>query len=273
MQIRELRPADVAPLDRVLQAAYGRPSSWVDRLASYLRAPQVASFVADDGAAPVGCVFAIDYETVAYVSMMGVDPAMHRRGIARALFAAMLAWGEARRLPWRLDATAMGAPLYASFGFVDDGETVVYAGEAHPVGTPDGTVRRATSADLDAMTALDRRAFGADRGWRLASLIEEPETVAFVGGGGAFAMARPHDLIGPIAAPNPQAAEAVIDAALALRSGAPRRIHLPSTNAAGPELLAARGFAASRRLRHMTLGKPPAGDSAQLWGRISLGEG
>jgi GNAT superfamily N-acetyltransferase len=277
MQIRDLRSSDVAPLDEMLRAAYVGSSSWTERLASYLDAPRIASFVAeldDEPGLPVGCVFAVDYATVGYVSMMGVDPAKHRRGIARALFTAMLAWGEPRKLPWLLDATPMGAPLYEAFGFVDDGETIVFA-NAEPAATavaPEG-VRRATLDDLDAIAALDRRAFGADRRWQLAAQIAEPRNVAFTAPGGSLAVVRLGDVVGPVLAPDPSTAATVLDAALGFGAGAPRRIHVPSVNAAAVDLVCSRGFSESRRLRHMRYGTPPAGDPTLLWSRISLGEG
>jgi GNAT superfamily N-acetyltransferase len=277
MLVRELRASDVMPLDTMLRAAYVGSSSWTERLESYLGAPRIASFVAeldDDPRHPVGCVFAVDYETVAYVSMMGVDPAKQRRGIARALFTAMLAWGEPRQLPWLLDATPMGAPLYEAFGFVDDGETIVFAGTSSAVPTePRRDVRRATLDDLDTIAALDRRAFGADRRWQLAAQIVEPRNVAFAGPGGSLAVVRLGDVVGPILAPGADAAALVLDAALAWVPGLPRRIHVPSANPAAADLARSRGFRESRRLRHMRYGTPPTGDPALLWSRISLGEG
>jgi GNAT superfamily N-acetyltransferase len=273
LTVRSLRADDVAPLDRVLQVAYARPSPWIDRLRFYLEAPQVASFVADDAGTPVGCVFAIDYGSVGYVSMMGVDPSAQGRGVGRALFSALLAWGEGRRLPWRLDATPMGAPLYASCGFVDDGETIALEAAAPVAHDPQPTVRHATLDDLDAIAALDRHAFGADRRWRLAVLFAEPGVTVLLGPGNAFAGVRANGLIGPIVAPDAKAAAAVIDAALAMQPGTPRRVHAPAANRAVVELLERRGFRGPRRLRHMRRGPAPAGDANALWGRISLGEG
>ncbi|MGD1065962.1 MAG: GNAT family N-acetyltransferase [Vulcanimicrobiaceae bacterium] len=277
MEVRELRASDIVPLDAMLRVAYVGSSSWTERLESYLDVPRIASFVAeldDQPGWPVGCVFAVDYETVAYVSMMGVDAAKQRRGIARALFTAMLAWGEPRRLPWLLDATPMGAPLYQAFGFVDDGETIVFAGTspAVPV-TPRDEIRRATLADLDAIAALDRRAFGADRRWQLAAQIADPRNVSLAGPAGSLAVVRLGDVIGPILAPDAHAAAAVLDAALAIVPGTPRRIHVPSANPAAADLVRSRGFTESRRLRHMRHGSPPADEPALLWSRISLGEG
>jgi GNAT superfamily N-acetyltransferase len=54
-----------------------------------------------------------------YVASMYTDPAHRRRGHARAVVAALLAWFAAQGAePVELNATEMGAPLYASFGFV-----------------------------------------------------------------------------------------------------------------------------------------------------------
>jgi len=271
--VRALRADDVAPLDRVLQAAYAPPWSSAERLRLYLAAPQVASFVADDGGAPLGCVFAIDYGKFGYVSMMGVDPAAQGRGVGRALFAALLAWGEARALPWRLDATPAGAPLYASCGFVDDGATIVFESAAPVVHDSRAAVREATQGDLHAIAALDQRAFGADRRWRLAALFTEPGATVLLGPGDAFAGVRASGLIGPIVAPDSDAAAAVLDAALALQPGVQRRVHASAANRAIVDLLRSRGFSEQRELRHMRQGDAPSGDASALWARISLGEG
>jgi GNAT superfamily N-acetyltransferase len=55
-----------------------------------------------------------------YVQWMATDPAYRRRGLAREIFASILAWLEARGVNnVELHATKAGEPLYRSFGFTE----------------------------------------------------------------------------------------------------------------------------------------------------------
>ena len=202
MIVRELRSSDIGRLDVVVRAAYGLSTSYEERLRRYVDVPTIKTFVADDGG-PVGCVFGIDYGTVAYVALMSVDPARQRRGIASTLFERLLAWGETRNLPWLLDATPSGAGLYAKSGFVDIDETVAVSGVVSPLSRR-AAARRAGPHDLDGMAALDRRAFGHDRRWALAALLDDARNVAVIGAGGAFAVAQHHGTLGPSSLPIPR---------------------------------------------------------------------
>ena len=55
-----------------------------------------------------------------YVQWMATDPKYRRRGLARAILTAIVDWLGARGVTnVELHATAMGEPLYRSFGFGD----------------------------------------------------------------------------------------------------------------------------------------------------------
>jgi GNAT superfamily N-acetyltransferase len=55
-----------------------------------------------------------------YVQWMATEPAYRRRGLAKAVFVAILEWLEARGVKnIELHATPWGEPLYRSFGFKD----------------------------------------------------------------------------------------------------------------------------------------------------------
>jgi len=55
-----------------------------------------------------------------YVQWMVTEPAYRRRGVARAVFKAILDWLDERGVAnVELHATASGEPLYRSFGFTD----------------------------------------------------------------------------------------------------------------------------------------------------------
>jgi GNAT superfamily N-acetyltransferase len=160
LTIRLLEATDVEPLDLVLRAAYGFEQSHAGRLRSYLDTPAVATFVAAEDDVPLGCVFGIDYGEAAYVSLMGVDPRAQGRGIGRALLERLISWSEECGIAsLHLDATPAGAPLYERVGFVDDGETVVFARAATP---------GKASVAPPAATRAQRRASIARRSGRIA---------------------------------------------------------------------------------------------------------
>ena len=274
MTIGPLRRADIPVLDRILCAAYGSIGSVAKRLERYAVAQRVATFVASCDGAPVGCVFASDYGTVAYVSLMGVDPAGQRRGVGTTLFAALIAWADARGFASvQLDATPDGARLYERFAFFDDGETVVFDGVGRAADRALApAVRPARHADLDAMWRADRDAFGADRAEVIGQLCADPTNAVFVADRGAFAVAQA-EAIGPLVAATPDIAAALFDASSAARPGDALRFVAPSDNPKALALASSRGFVERRRLAHMAYGARSSGDRKQLFARINLGQG
>jgi GNAT superfamily N-acetyltransferase len=272
LTIRLLEPTDVAPLDHALRAAYGFEQSYAARLRSYLDTPAVATFVAAEDGVPLGCVFGIDYGAAAYVSLMGVDPRAQGRGVGRALLDALISWSDECAIgSLHLDATPAGAPLYERAGFVDDGETVVFTRAATPGGTPVAPPA-VTEPQRSAMLARDRAVFGANRRPVLEPLFACRDNHVIACDDGSYAVAQP-DTIGPLVASDALRAEALLDAALAVRPGAALRVCVPTQQPDAAWMLIARGFTAGRRLRHMVRGPRLAADETALWARINLGQG
>jgi GNAT superfamily N-acetyltransferase len=275
--VRPLRSADIRALSGVLTRAYESKQNFSWRLSMYLEMHDVATFVADIGGEPVGMVVGNDYGTLAYVSQMAVDPPVQRRGIATALMDALIAWTAARGFAAvELDATPPGAPLYARYGFAQTSRTLVYFA-THTSGGSSRLVRAGLPADRAAICAADALAFGADRSDVLHVLLDAAPGDAFVtassGAAGGFAVAqRAAEQLGPVIAPDPVSAAALIDAARAVLPGT-HRISVPSDNAAVQSILAARGYRFSRSLAHMLRGAAPAGARDRLYARINLGQG
>jgi ribosomal protein S18 acetylase RimI-like enzyme len=274
--IRALRAADVKPLARVLAMAYESPHNFELPLEGYLRRRAAATFVAAVDGRPVGLVIGNDYGTTAYVSMMGVDPALQRRGVGSALMDALLAWSRDRRFAAiELDATPSGQALYAAFGFVEAGQTLVYAAAAR--GGDSRAARPYSAGDRDAVLAADRAAFGGDRSDVLLPLLELRINTVFVSGPrGAvdgFAVAQPRsELLGPVVAPDAGSAARLIDATRA-RLSASHRLNVFSGNRGAQAILTARGYRLARSLAHMLLGTPPQAARDRLFARINLGHG
>ena len=99
LEIRQVKPGDVALFDRVADAVFDEP---VDpgRLAAYLAEPGHHMLVALRAGEVVAQVAAVihrhpDKPTELYIDEVGVTPALQRQGIARAMLERMLALGKA----------------------------------------------------------------------------------------------------------------------------------------------------------------------------------
>ncbi len=276
LTVRRLHSTDVAALARVLRRAYESEQNFERRLRSYLHLRDMETFVADLDGEPVGMVVANDYGPTAYVSQMAVDPTFQGRGIGTQLMDGLTGWADS----WgfaalELDATAAGEPLYARYGFVTKGQTVVY--HAVKRGGEMRAARRYVAADREAVLAADARAFGADRGEVLAQLVGVASNVTLVdgprGAPDGYAVAQLHsDAIGPVVAPHATAAARLIDAARAFLPAA-HRISLPSENRAAAAIVTARDYRCAKSLAHMVRGRRPRAARQALFARINLGQG
>jgi predicted N-acetyltransferase YhbS len=301
--IRTLVESDLPVVDRILQAAFERTHSFESMLRLNGAAQPGNQLVAVEGGQVVGTVGAVDYGQLAYVALMGVDPAFHGRGIARQLMQHLLARldsGGPRIV--LLDATDAGAALYEKLGFVDDSFAYEYQDDSHaaprvapredapphPSLTRQGrgfsgrrveqeTVRAMRAADLPEVTAFDAPRFGADRGDLLRILFNETPDRALVARDAAgqvagYAFAR--GVLGPWAAGATATAEQLFTAARALPSQDPLRVLVPRSNSCACALLDGYGLRPIRQLRHMRRGgTSPPGDARRLFGQVSFGLG
>jgi GNAT superfamily N-acetyltransferase len=220
-----------------------------------LAASEVFGVDAPDGRGLAGAVvltrWAADY---AAVGMMLVAARYERRGLGRALLEHLLrAAGDDATVT--LFATDMGRPLYEKLGFKPVRRNVSFIGRFRPSPSDNskkreapglaGSVRGATEADLPDILALDRAAFGADRGRFLARLPAFADQIAVfeadgpagpgAAGPGAgpgiagYAAAWRNDpdltVIGPLVAPDGEAAKLLV-AALAAGARTPVRLDL-----------------------------------------------
>ena len=183
--IRLLGPAD---LKRCVALSLDR--GWSPERAKWsllLAACEVFGVDAPDGRGLAGAVVLTRWgPDLASVGMMLVAARYGRRGLGRALMEHLLATaGEGVAVT--LFATDMGRPLYEKLGFAPVRRNVSFLGRfrapiSHdnskkrgaldrarlpaPSGGPDapGLIRLAGRADMPAILAVDRAAFGADRG-------------------------------------------------------------------------------------------------------------
>ena len=211
-----------------------------------LAASEVFGVDAPDGRGLAGAVvltrWAADY---AAVGMMLVAARYERRGLGRALLEHLLrAVGEDATVT--LFATDMGRPLYEKLGFKPVRRSVSFIGQFRPTasdnskkrGAPSlaGGVRVATEADLPDILALDRAAFGADRGQFLTRLPAIADQIAvfeadgpagrgIAGYAAAWRNNPDSTVIGPLVAPDGETAKRLV-AALAAGARTPVRLDL-----------------------------------------------
>lgn len=123
-------------------------------------------------------------QELAWVGMVLTDSAYRRRGLARQLMEHALEYLRKRSVAWiKLDATELGAPLYESLGFREEGRIERWI---RPKGAaPEGN---SSAGPFVLDEALDREAFGADRS-DLLRVLAGIESAAVAGSG--FAMGRP----------------------------------------------------------------------------------
>ncbi len=222
--------------------------------------PQGCFVFEADGKAAASATTACFGRELAWIGMVLTLPEYRRRGLARRLMERALAHCEQQRIACvKLDATDLGRPLYADLGFVDEQPIERWAGEWN--GPPHRAMPE--SATLEEVLALDRRAFGADR----KPLLERFQPLTAPRGEG-LAATRPGAnarQLGPCAAATPEAAEQLIEAALA--QAGPGRVFwdLLPANEAAVRLAAKLGFKPQRRLVRMSRPAAVVGDPGLIW--------
>jgi GNAT superfamily N-acetyltransferase len=281
--VRRLGPGDLKRC-----AALSVDRGWAPERAKWsllLAASEVFGVDAPDSRGLAGVVvlsrWAADY---ASVGMMVVAARYGRRGLGRALMEHLLrAAGEDATVT--LYATDMGRPLYERLGFTAVRRSVSFAGRFRPgpaapaAGSP-GSVRAATEADLPAILALDRAAFGADRGQVLTRLPAFADQVAVFEGApdgqgiagytAAWRVTPESTVIGPLVAPDGAAAKRLVEA-VAARARTPVRLDLDPDRPELPGWAHARGLEPAARTVVMTRGElTPRGTPDRLFTPVSV---
>ena len=229
----------------------------------HLRHDPDGCFLAEHDNAPIGMVTTTCYGRSGFIGNLIVEPAHRRRGVGEMLMRRAMqrlrAQGAERV---ELEADAPGVRLYRRLGFVDRFRSLRFRrlrGGAFEEPC-DVDVRAITADDLDAIGQLDRPWFGGDRIRLLRELVERSPGAYWIGDAtwpaGYLVTQRLSDglRIGPCAARDAAVFAALLEAVMA-RHDAPRcTLGLPAVNAAGVELLRARGFEKTSSCLRMTLG-------------------
>jgi GNAT superfamily N-acetyltransferase len=308
--IRRLGPAD---LKRCVALSLDR--GWSPERAKWsllLAVSEVFGVDAPDGRGLAGAVVLTRWgPDLASVGMMLVAARYGRRGLGGALMEHLMA-AAGENAVVTLFATDMGRPLYEKLGFAPVRRNVSFLGRLRPpsgqdnskkrgvpgradwfgrgerpgradrtvsLGSPDSPalVRLAGRGDMPAILAVDRAAFGADRGaivGRLPGFADRIAVLEHVHGIAGYAAAwRNHvtsTVIGPLVAPDAETATRLI-AELAARARTPVRLDLDPDRPELPGWALAHGLEPVARTVVMAHGDlKPRGTPERLYTPISV---
>jgi GNAT superfamily N-acetyltransferase len=284
IEIRPFREADLPQAMRLKEEA-----DWNQTQTDWLRLIELGpegNFVAAFKEKVIGTVTTIIYERrLAWIGMMLVDAAYRRQGIGAGLMRTALDYLQGHEVvSAKLYATPAGRPLYESLGFREEGRIERWQGRSSGMRKkelvsirkfkfPDGNALiKIGSEDALRITAMDRQAFGADRGALLDLLIKDcPKgplmAIDSKGKLLGYALSRPGSkafYIGPIGAENNETALTLLDGILGQLAG--KSVYLDFNPGCGiaREALLKRGLAKQRDLTQMALGQE-FGTGASKW--------
>jgi len=179
----------------------------------------IGLFDADEGL--IATAGALPYHNgFGYISMVIVQPAWRRRGLARRLMSECIEALRGMARAALLDATPAGALVYRGLGFVELATTERWEGEGG-VAQAGSAADRLMSDDLHKLIEADALAFGSQRRFLLEDFLARPGTVAWAHGGGYVVMREGYRAtqIGPLVASSIEVARVLLGTAIAAARG------------------------------------------------------
>jgi GNAT superfamily N-acetyltransferase len=232
-------------------------------------------FLAEQHGVPIGTVATCRFGSVGWIAMMLVAEPHRGKGIGRGLMEQALAYLDARGVKTvRLDATALGRPLYEKLGFSEDFTLDRYAGTLMASPTPHAArciIEPAGPGDTETILRLDQEATRTERGRLIQHLLaefpenwwvarDEGEVVgSLTGRPGARAW-----FVGPCLA-REEVGTALIHEACVHWAGRDVFIDIPHANRAALTWASAQGLKVQRPLIRMSRGPRLVEDLDCLW--------
>ena len=257
MQIRLFVESDIPAAMQLKEAAGWNQTE--DDWRRLLRLEPNGCFCALKDGAVVGTTTTTTYgDELAWVGMVLVDPQHRRQGIAAKLMSVALDYLRPRVGTVKLDATALGQPVYERFGFQVESLVERWSGAGNSRGREDKN-----TDSLREILALDRVAFNADRSKLIEALISGsvvPPVLVREADGALSGYALPRhgtraNYVGPVVAKDPEQAETLLDEVLSQLGDTRVYIDLNRECSAPTSLLSDRGFVKERDLIRMTSGR------------------
>lgn len=264
MNLRTMTKADVPSGMRLKDlAGWNQTAADWER---FLEASPLGCFVAESDGEVWGTVTTIVYESrFAWIGMVLVAPEHRGQGIGTRLLHKAIEYLDGLGIATiKLDATPEGKPIYEKLGFVTEYEIERWMLGAHarrPKPDSFSELRIGESANLEEILAVDRDAFGADRGSLLHSLHRSaPEFTAalyFQGSLSGYTLGRHGsraDQMGPWMARSEAAAQQLLTAFLARSARETVFGDCVKANPFAARVLQSEGFEFSRPLTRMFRG-------------------
>ncbi len=245
--IRLLTPADLPALLHL-----SRSASWNQTANDWARLialqPSGCFGIELDGTLAASATVVCYPPDLAWLGMVLTLPEYRGRGLARRIVEHAIAYSGRRTV--RLDASAMGQPLYESLGFVEECAVERWLRDPEPAAADIG------SEAFVYLHSLDAEAFGADRSLLINRLAEQ-EAASL--SDSSFALGRPGlnaAYFGPCLCTTPAAARRLLQWFLARHPDAPVFWDLFPHNRHAAELAAEFAFRPVRRLTRMSIHAP-----------------
>ena len=229
-------------------------------------------FVAMKEGSPVGTVAAFVFGSIGWIAMVLVDKPARHQGIGRRLLEHALEYLDARGVRTaRLDATALGRPIYERLGFVAEYELLRMQGVARATAAH-SNVRALLPERLADLLELDRKVTATERGRLLEALYQEaPDAMrTFVAdrcllGYVTIRHGARATQLGPGVALTDEAGRALIADALSRCREQAAFIDVPVDNRAAMACAESHGLVVQRPFIRMRRGDPVDDDPTRLW--------
>jgi GNAT superfamily N-acetyltransferase len=259
MHIRTMTSADI-PLGMRLKAQ----NHWNQLEADWQRQLDLephGCFVAELGGVPVGTACCCVFDSVAWINMVLVDRELRGQGVGTALMRHVLHYLDEHGIASiRLDATALGQPVYAKLGFTGDFTLERYEG-VFPAGVVETSITPLTQTDIPALIDFDQSNTNTRRGKLLQHLFAAHPESAFkhithdhLDG---YSLARPGSnawQLGPIQG-SAQAGHALLLDAAARFAGQRVYLDVPTANTDASAIVQSLGLSVQRSFLRMTRGR------------------
>jgi GNAT superfamily N-acetyltransferase len=220
-------------------------------------------FIASRDGKPAGTACVFTFGPVAWVAMVLVHPAQRGGGIGTAMMKHAIGWADARGIAsLRLDATALGRPIYEKLGFTADYDFARYEGVPLPPARETYAAAMAfNDDDMASCVALDSAAHATQREALVRPLLRESHSARVTrndtGDVTGLITWRPgHNAtqIGPCIASDAAAGVVLLNAAAAAVGDGPVFVDIADENAAAVAWAAERGLTRQRPFVRMTRG-------------------